>query len=214
MSIETGASIGPNSISQTALALRDIAGTTATERIFSAAGLSGYLAKAPDQMVPEAEAARLFDSLRRSFSPAMADSILAEAGRRTGRYIIANRIPGAAAWVIQHCPTAIGARLLISAIGQHAWTFAGSGRVEIRRGADLELCIRGNPLATPGCAWHTATLECLFKELVSARARVVHAECAARGDAVCRFSITFPRAANHNHVRLRTAARLQEDARS
>ncbi len=142
-------------------------------------------------MVPQAEVARLFAALRSRLTEAEADVVLAQAGQWTAHYIIAHRIPRAAAGLISLMPVPIGARLLLTAIARHAWTFAGDGRVGISRGHPMRLDIGANPLATPGCPWHCATIAELFRQLVAPHVRVEHPGCCARGDELCRFEFAF-----------------------
>jgi divinyl protochlorophyllide a 8-vinyl-reductase len=49
--------------------------------------------------------------------------------------------------------------------------------------------IAGNPLAVPGCDWHCAVLETLFRRLVHKRSTVRETACCARGDPACVFVI-------------------------
>ncbi len=186
-------SVGPNSIVQTAEALRALAGPVACTEIFERAGLSKYLACPPSRMVPQEEAALLFQAVRAELSEAKATAVLAEAGRRTGRYIIANRIPPAVARLLRVLPRSVGARVLLTTIHKHAWTFAGSGGMTVRLGRALQLEIENNPLATPCCPWHVATLAELFGTLVAPGVRVDHVACSDRGRSICRFQIEFSR---------------------
>lgn len=183
--------VGPNAIIQTAGALHDIAGSVVQRDVFARAGLLGYLERPPEAMVPQSEVAVLFAALRSGCVGDEVDAILAESGRRTGQYILAHRIPPAAAYVISRLPAVIGSRVLLTAIARHAWTFAGSGRVTITRARRLSLAITANPLATPGCPWHVATLAELFGALVTRAVRIRHPDCCAKGSSVCRFELAW-----------------------
>ena len=189
MRSEIAGRVGPNAILQTAAALRDLLGLAIEHAVCDRAGLARYIEAPPKQMVREEEAARLFDAVRSMLAGTQADAVLAEAGRRTARYVAANRIPKPVTAWLAVLPHAVAGRILLTAIHKHAWTFAGSGVVTIERGRYMSLTIAGNPLATPGCPWHVATLEQLFGTLVSPAARVSHAACSARGDKECRFEI-------------------------
>lgn len=182
-----GHAVGPNAIIQTARAIQAVKDLATVHQVFETAGLARYLTSPPSRMVPEDDAMVLFDAVRRQLSAPEADAVLADAGRRTARYIIAHRIPRPIAHLLRLVPSEVGARILIKAIERHAWTFAGSGSVRIQRGRSVALSITDNPLATPGCPWHTATLQELFRGLVSRPTRVYHSACCARGDSLCRF---------------------------
>ncbi len=189
---ERGACVGPNAIIQTSQALKDLIGSERRRALFAAAGLAAYVDAPPGAMVDEAEPARLFREIVGHCDPGEAEALLAEAGFRTGGYIIANRIPGPAKTMLSWMPRVVALRVLLSAIQRHAWTFAGSGKVEIAAGLRPALTITGNPLATPGCPWHCAVFERLFAELVSPAIVVRHADCEARGGQFCRFEFGWP----------------------
>jgi divinyl protochlorophyllide a 8-vinyl-reductase len=181
--------VGPNAILQVASVLQDTQGLPGLRLIFERAGLLTYVERPPTAMVEQGEASRLFDALRLQLGHPNSDRILAEAGRRTAQYIIANRIPSAARRLISALPVGLGSRLLLIAIHKHAWTFAGSGKVRKGLRRRLWLSIEANPLATPGCPWHKAVLQELFAALVSPYVRVLHDECCAEGESACMFRI-------------------------
>lgn len=181
--------VGPNAVIQLAGALRDAAGLDRTRDLFDAAGLLGLLAAPPRKMVDEAVARALFDELWQAFPAGQAWEIASEAGRRTADYVIANRIPRLARWVFALLPKRPACRLLLRAIDRNAWTFVGSGTCTVRFGQTPSIEIENNPLAMPDCAWHCAVFERMFRRLVSADARVDHAN-SRRGNAeVCLFTI-------------------------
>ncbi len=193
--------VGPNAITQTAAALTELVGRVSEREIFHRAGLAAYIERPPVTMVHEHEAAALFKALREALPEDRADAVLAEAGRRTARYIIANRIPRPVKALVSVLPVPTAARILLSAIHKHSWTFAGTGSVSKNQWPTLSLTIATNPLATPGCPWHTATLQELFQVLVSDHFEVRHLSCCARGNRNCHFEI-------HRHMpaKCRTAA--------
>ena len=98
------------------------------DELLAAAGIACL----PDgtSMVDEVPVARLHQALRRRW-PGEAADIAARAGRGTGDYILANRIPGAAKRILKVLPAGLRARVLAKAIAKHAWTFAGSGRFRV-----------------------------------------------------------------------------------
>lgn len=182
--------VGPNAVIQLAEALRaapDAPGLA--EHVFGRAGYARLLRSPPTDMIDEAIAARLFATLWREMPAASAAAIAHEAGRRTGAYVLAHRIPPLARLLLRTLPPRLAAPLLLRAIARHAWTFAGSGRCRTASGPPCLVTIARNPLAMPGGAWHGGVFECLFRSLVSRSASVRHAEVSGDGGPVCRFEI-------------------------
>lgn len=177
--------VGPNAILQTATAIRAFAGDAECRQVFARAGLDHYLDLPPSQMLPENEPARLFAAIADQFGREDAKHILHEAGTLTGEYILANRIPAFARVILRILPRFLSARLLMKAIAKHAWTFAGSGEVSVSLRWPVSIRITDNPLATPGCPWHLAVFEALYRNLVSPEAVFIHTDCCCSGRA-CR----------------------------
>lgn len=176
--------VGPNTVVQLAAALdpKD------AHRVFEAAGALAALSAPPEQMVAERLPRALFDALL-TVCPDRAEAALTDAGHRTAEYLLANRIPAPAHIVFGLLPATLAARLLLLAIQRSAWTFAGSGHCRTRWQGQAVIEVTDNPLATPGCLWHRAVFERLFRTLVCKTATVRHPACCARGDPVCRFEI-------------------------
>lgn len=189
------AKVGPNAVTQVAAALRAWGGESLAQKVFMAAGLGNVLASPPEQMVDQAMAARLHETLRVTLQPKDATQIASEAGRRTADYLLANRIPKPAQWVMRALPPRLAAPILLKAMASNAWTYAGTGRVRTQAGNPCVLEILDNPLAQPGCPWHVAVFERLFRALVARGAQVTHAPCCANGATACRFEITLSRKA-------------------
>lgn len=187
------AQVGPNAVTQVAAALRALGGERLADQVFLAAGLDGILANPPERMVDQAIAARLHDTLRHALPPNDATRIAADAGRRTADYLLANRIPRPAQWVMKLLPPRLSARVLLKAMQANAWTYAGTGRVRTQAGDPCMIEIVDNPLAQPYCPWHVAVFERLFQSLVSKSARVSQTACCASGAHACRFEITLSR---------------------
>ena len=191
--------IGPNAITLLEAVLNERLGRLETRRIFVAAGIAHHLEQPPARMVDERDVARLHRQVRQILPAQPARTIMHEAGDRTGRYILANRIPGLVVLGLRLLPAALSARLLMRAISQHAWTFTGSGTFEIRydRGPVITALISKNPVvmlessAEPICAWHGAVFQRLFRELVDSTATVTETDCCAAGAPACRFEIRF-----------------------
>jgi divinyl protochlorophyllide a 8-vinyl-reductase len=187
-----GGLIGPNAILQLVPVLDRAGGAALREAVLEAAGLRAL----PDgtAMIAEAEAARLHQALRR-VAPGLAPELARAAGRRTGDYILANRIPAPAQRVLKALPAALAAPLLTRAIARHAWTFAGSGRFEVVSRRPLTFAIHDNPLVRGEhadrclCHWHAAVFERLFRVLVDPNMTVRETACAACGDPACTFAI-------------------------
>ncbi|MEQ8233498.1 MAG: bacteriochlorophyll 4-vinyl reductase [Gammaproteobacteria bacterium] len=190
------ARVGPNAILQLVGTLEQRGGATLATAVFEHAGLATYLSAPPRAMVPEAEVARLNAAVGALLPAAGAVAALAEAGRRTGRYLLAHRIPAPARALLRVLPAPLAAPLLLGAIRRHAWTFAGSGVVRVGSRPQPWIEIAPNPLAQPDCPWHCAVFGELFGTLVSAGCGVAHPCCCARGDACCRFEIVPARHAS------------------
>lgn len=188
----SGGKIGPNSVIQLGETVVERMGETAARALYLNAGVPHLLERPPDAMIDERVPAALFSCLFDLF-PENATDVAQDAGRRTADYIIAHRIPRVAQIVLRLCPRAVAAGLLLKAIRQHAWTFAGSGVCHVHPGAPHLLSIKDNPLAMPNCAWHRAVLEQLFNRLIAKGAKVRHTACCIDGATDCRFEITLPR---------------------
>ncbi len=187
----TVARVGPNAILQTEAALLEAGGTDLADRIFGACGLRAFRVTPPTGMVAEPNAARLLRAVAGHLPEDQADHVLRRAGHLTGTYILNHRIPGPVRTMLRLLPAPLSARLLLVAIRQHAWTFAGSGRVSTALGVPLTLSIDANPLATAFCPWHCAVFDLLFRELASQRVQVTHETCCARGAGRCVFTFRY-----------------------
>lgn len=183
--------IGPNAILQYLPVLDRAAGRQGRDQLLAQAGL----ATLPDgrQMIPESQAARLHQYLRRA-DPQRAPALAEQAGRATADYILAHRIPRPAQAVLRHLPAPLAAWSLSRAIAAHAWTFAGSGRF-IRKTA-WRFDIAHNPLVQgeigdrPLCHWHAAVFGQLYARLVHPACRCIETECGAQtGGGPCRFTL-------------------------
>lgn len=186
------ARIGPNAVIQLGETLAAHGEDRLAREIYLAAGCPDWLDHPPEAMVGEDAVVRLHAALWRIASPEQAAAFAAEAGMRTGDYILAHRIPAPARMFLRLMPAPIAARLLVEAISAHAWTFAGSGRFSAQTGTPVVVEIADNPLAGPeGCVWHSAVFRRLFQSLVHAEADVRETACCGRGDPACRFEIAW-----------------------
>ena len=186
-----GARIGPNALIQVANALVAGPGEASARHLFRIAGLASYFDAPPASMVDELEVARLHRSVRANLGPGAARRVFRDAGKRTAEYLLAHRIPRLLQALLRRMPPALAARVLLRAIGRHAWTFAGSGRFEACFGRPVVLTITGNPLCrgvasqVPVCDYYAATFEHLFKALVHPETRVIETACEATGAPAC-----------------------------
>lgn len=185
--------IGPNAITQMAGALSDACGAPLRRDIFEDAGLARYLCAPPTHMIPEDDVARLHRAAIDRLGETKAAEISREAGRRTGDYLLANRIPALAQRVLKITPRPLAARILVAAIARHAWTFSGSGEFSYKFAPRLRLRIARSPICkglcteAPACTYFAATFERVFGEMLGPSLRVTETECAATGAAACVF---------------------------
>ena len=193
----TAGRIGPNAITRVAEVLPVLLGVAGTQSLFDAAGLGAYLRTPPEHMVDEAEVARLHRVLRQQLGATVAGEVARCAGRRTADYLLAHRIPQPVQWLLKRLPAELAARVLLSAVRRHAWTFAGSGQFCALAGRPCVLTIRDNPLCrgvqsdAPTCDFYAATFERLFQVLVNRHTVAVETACEARGDPHCRFELRW-----------------------
>jgi divinyl protochlorophyllide a 8-vinyl-reductase len=177
--------------------LRTTGGTSLEHELLSKAGLEEYLTEMPAEMVDEGEVTRLQRAVQTELDPQRARVVMLDAGRRTGDYLLANRIPRPVQRVLRVLPAALASRILLVAIGRNAWTFAGSGRFDIKPGQPVKLTLKGCPLCAgavsdiPLCDYYAATFERLFRELVSARAVATETSCSAISGAACVFEVRW-----------------------
>ena len=193
------AHIGPNAILQHLPLLHSSLGPNATSALLAQAGLAQP--PAAHGMVAQATVVRFHNAVTQHLG-ARAPALQWAAGVGTGRYILANRIPRPAQALLRALPSTWGARLLTRAILQHAWTFAGSGQLQVIQRSPLVLGLHQNPLAiaappatSPSCHWHAAVFQTLFSALIWPAAQVRETGCMACGDACCSFQI-LPHPAN------------------
>jgi divinyl protochlorophyllide a 8-vinyl-reductase len=192
--------IGPNAVTQVAAALDRHGGPALTARVFAQAALSRHLSRPPTEMVDEAEVVRLHEALRNLLGTSAARSVSADAGRRTGDYLLASRIPRPVQWLLKRLPATMSGRILLAAIRRHAWTFTGAGSFSAHaagRGQSWRLTIRNGPLARglrsrePVCDFYAATFERLFRVLVHPDARALESACEATGADACVFELRW-----------------------
>lgn len=167
--------IGPNAVLKAVEVMEERLGHAETLAILADAQIDRL--PSGETMIPEIDALRLHRWLA-LHDPLGAFTIAEEAGARTADYIIAHRIPRAAALLLRGLPPALAGPLLMAAIGKHAWTFAGAGcftpsgawRFSIdRTGA-------GDPIPPPASLyhWYAAVFTRLYRQLVAADCTCQH----------------------------------------
>lgn len=189
--------IGPNAIIQVIHALAARFGQPAADAFFVAAGLEHHISERPGNMVAERDVAILQMELRDRFGSEVAREICIDAGRRTGDYLLANRIPRLAQALLRLLPAGLAARVLAKAISKHSWTFAGSGTFSVLPDRPFRFSIQHNPICSrirsdvPVCDYYAATFERIFRAIVHPASRVEETECEAMGAAACVFEISW-----------------------
>ena len=184
--------IGPNILIQTAYALRDRLGADAASRLLLRS-TAHPLDALPQEMVDERLPNALLGDLAREFGLPFTRGVMREAGRRTGDYLLAHRIPRVARVTLPRLPPRLALRLLLAAIGRHSWTFAGSARVHVTAGdpsvISLERCplCAGRRSAEVMCDFYAGTFGRLAQALLGPNGWAEEVACEARGDDACRF---------------------------
>lgn len=190
--------IGPNAITRVAEVMTARHGQARCWQLFAKAGIARYLAQPPTEMVDEEEVTRLHRALHDCLAADEAARVATEAGRLTGDYLLARRIPKAAQVVLKLLPRTMAARLFTRSIAAHAWTFGGSGYFSVARDAGgLMLCIHDNPACRelrtgkPSCHYFAATFERLYGAILGPQVRVVEVACEAADDDCCCFRVSW-----------------------
>lgn len=169
--------IGPNAILQVFACLEATPGLPGLSkgeaaRIAYLAGLTHHLAHPPSAMVDERDVVALHQAVRRHLPEQVATAVLQQAGEQTARYILAHRIPKLAQWMLRALPAAPASAMLLKAIAEHAWTFAGSGAFTYQLGHPALITLASCPAceqvygADEPCTFYIATLQELFQALV------------------------------------------------
>jgi divinyl protochlorophyllide a 8-vinyl-reductase len=191
------ARIGPNAIIRVGEALVAMQGRGVAADVFAAAGLSQALRDPPQGMVPEAQVTRLHTALRGMLGVATARAVGAEAGRRTAHYLLGYRVPRPLVLLLPRLPAWLSARVLLSAVSRHSWTFAGSAAFSARAARPVEIGLAGCAICRgahepgPLCDYYGETLAGLFRALVSRDCEALQTSCSASGASACRFALAW-----------------------
>lgn len=192
--------IGPNAITQCMAALQADLGPAGCAALMGHAGLQAHVSRPPQQMVDEADVLALHKMMRAELGIEHARALSRVAGRSTGDYLLANRIPKAAQRLLGLLPPRWSGQALLAAVTRHAWTFCGSGDFRVlpspgpnKLRVSITHCVtcRGERADQPLCDYYAATFERLFAVIVNPRTRVVETECEAMGAAACVFDIAW-----------------------
>ena len=189
--------VGPNAIIRVFEALESRRGREAVEEVFRQADLSGYLQALPTEMVDEQEVIALQRALRHCLGIPEARAVSREAGRLTGDYLLAKRIPRPAQVLLSMLPAPLASRTLIKAIRGNAWTFVGTGVFDADSSVPPRLKITDSPLCRgertdqPLCDFYAGTFERLFRRLVHPETSVTEVACHAVGAPVCVFEVRW-----------------------
>lgn len=167
------ARIGPNALIQTVAALREQYDDAAIRPILSACSLTYLLDESPASMVAEADFAALVRVMSEALGSATTHAILRRSGQLTGDYLLTHRIPRPFQRLLGVLNRRLALKLFALAIGQHAWTFAGSGRFAYSTGSPAYLAVTTH--IQPGAAvsgFFGGTFEHLVRTLIDANARI------------------------------------------
>ncbi|MBY6202313.1 bacteriochlorophyll 4-vinyl reductase [Maritalea mobilis] len=192
MNAQTGR-IGPNAILQLVPVLEDEAGPEVTAHLMAMAGVI-EIPNPAEGLIDEGPAARLHQAMRAEM-PDAAPRLAKEAGKRTGDYILAHRIPSKAQAILRLLPARLAAPILAKAVAKHAWTFCGSGDFRLVSTWPVVFEIGDNPVVrgersdVPLCHWHAAVFERLFSELCGPGWSCEEVACCAQGAEACRFEM-------------------------
>jgi divinyl protochlorophyllide a 8-vinyl-reductase len=189
--------VGPNAIIRIAEALTASDGAELCRSVFAAANLERRLDVPPTQMVDQQEVARLHLALIEQLGATKAACVSREAGRLTGDYLLAKRIPRPVQTILRRLPRRLAAHILVRAIARNAWTFRGSGRFSFSFQPRLRLALIGSPICRllqtkePACHYFAGTFERVFREMLGPSARVFEIECEAAGAPACLFEVAW-----------------------
>lgn len=167
--------IGPNAVLQAVRVMEQRLGPAETRAVLVDAQI--HALPTGEHMIPEVQALRLHRWLA-LHDPMGCFVIAEEAGAHTADYIIANRIPKAAVWLLRHLPAMLAAPLLMAAIRKHAWTFVGAGvfRPQGAWAFTIDRSEAQDTMMPPDSlfAWYAAVFTRLYRQLVA-------------GDCTCRM---------------------------
>lgn len=189
-----GARIGPNSLIQTVAALRARYGDEQAAAVLRRGKQAHLLDELPTHMVPEQEFTDLATALAVQLGLEESYAILHQAGRLTGDYLLAHRIPGFFQRGLRLLPPHPALALFCVAIGKHAWTFVGSGGFHYTGGRvpclEVESSIR--PVAVVQ-GFYGGAFARLIQAIIDPNAQIIAQPLRADQPACCRYDVHFRR---------------------
>lgn len=193
---EPGAKIGPNSLIQTVRALKEVYGERKTFELLRKGGQGNLIEHLPGEMVDEQAFISLAKMLYETLDTKQALKILRRSGQFTAGYLLENRIPRPVQVLLKLLPDAISLKILLTAIGKNAWTFAGSGTYSFVTGKAPTITIQHSilgkalvPASETVCSYYAGTFERLLQALINPRCEVQETGCLATGSDKCTFVI-------------------------
>jgi divinyl protochlorophyllide a 8-vinyl-reductase len=187
------ARIGPNAIIQPVATLRDRYGKAEADAILERGGQAHLCTQLPEHMVEEGEFHTLARALLAELGPEPTHSLLYEAGERTARYLLQHRIPRPFQALVVRMPRMLGLRLLMWAIGKHAWTFVGSGQFRFvvqQQQPTIHLNV-SYPSVPAVASFYGGTFAQLIQVLIDPQATVQTSASDAAGTLDCRYKLVW-----------------------
>jgi divinyl protochlorophyllide a 8-vinyl-reductase len=186
------AKIGPNAIIQPVAALRERYGEPEANAILERGGQAHLCTQLPEHMVEEGEFHTLARALLAELGPEPTHSLLYEAGERTASYLLQHRIPRPFQALVKRLPRSPGLRLLMWGIGQHAWTFVGSGqfRFVVQKTPTIHLKV-SYPSVPVVASFYGGTFTHLIQVLIDPQATVQMSASDAAGTLDCRYKLVW-----------------------
>ncbi|NJO85258.1 MAG: bacteriochlorophyll 4-vinyl reductase [Blastochloris sp.] len=167
------ARMGPNAIIQTVHALREQLGEAEANALLVQHAHAHLVDALPSEMIDEAAFHTLVQMLVVQMGSAPTGHILHDAGQRTAHYLLLHRIPRFFQRLVGWLPRRAGLWLLLTAIGKHAWTFAGSGqfRFVVQQQPTIYLTIQ-HPTVQPVAHFYGGTFGVLVQTLIDPQTTV------------------------------------------
>jgi divinyl protochlorophyllide a 8-vinyl-reductase len=186
------AKIGPNAIIQTVVALRERYGEPEANAILERGGQAHLCTQLPEHMVDEGQFHTLVRALLAELGPEPTHNLLYESGERTARYLLQHRIPRPFQALVKRMPRLLGLRLFMWAIGQHAWTFVGSGqfRFVVEQQPVIHLNV-SYPSVPAVASFYGGTFTYLIQVLIDPQATVQTSASDAAGTLDCRYTLVW-----------------------
>lgn len=186
----SGAKIGPNALIQTVRALREMASEVQVIAVLRQCNQEYLLHQPVAEMVDEQLFAALVQTLVNQLGVDQAHQILQSSGQLTADYLLHHRIPRPFQMLLGLLPHRLALKLLLAAIGRHAWTFAGSGSFHYTVGRRSQLVVT-SPIqpAEAVCGFYGGTFDHLIRVLIDAEARLNTTVSVQAGQSRCFYKV-------------------------